>query len=455
MGIFKSYDIRGVYGEQWDAETVHAIGLHLPALLEASDILAGRDARISSEEVSAALIRGITDAGCDVTDIGLCSTPALVFTNAAHGFEGSVMVTASHNPAEYNGLKISRGNAVPVGYSDGLDRLESMVENSGGRSTDAGPSGRGRGSVKHLDVRDEYLRHLEGFNRGIGTTRAVFDCSDGMAGLFLGDVVNSLRGEHTVLFDTPDGRFPHHAPNPLEEENLAALKAEVDRRSADLGICFDGDADRVMFVDEAGRFISPDLITAVLARHYFVHEPERRNGSDVVLYDVRSSRSVVEEIARLGGTPVICQVGHSFAKRLLRERNGVLGGELAGHYYFKENFFCDSGMIAALLVLSVLSRDQRPLSALIDEIRRYHYSGEINFEVEDKREIMESLKADYTGGTLTEIDGIRVDFPTWWFNVRPSNTEPYLRMVVEASSRDELTERTKELTRRIEKREKT
>jgi len=449
MGIFKSYDIRGLYGDEWNADTAYRIGSALPGLLGAEDIVVGRDARLSSGEISESLVRGITDAGCEVADVGLCSTPALVFAAAAYGYGGSVMVTASHNPAEYNGLKISGRRAVPVGYENGLNELERIVSSEAAGEGEPHDRAGARGAARSLDIRADYLVHLERFNRGIGSTRAVIDCSDGMAGLFIGDVIDRLDGRFTLLFDTPDGRFPHHDPNPLEEKNLEALKRGVLEESADLGICFDGDADRVMFVDERGRFVSPDLITAVLARHYFDHEPERRDGSDVVLYDVRSSRSVVEEVRRLGGEPVMCRVGHAYAKRLLRERNGILGGELAGHYYFKENFFCDSGMIAALLVLSVLSRERGTLSELVASVQRYAYSGEINFQVEDKAGIIESLRRDYTGGELTGIDGIRVDFPSWWFNVRPSNTEPYLRMVVEASSPEELRERTGELTDRI------
>jgi phosphomannomutase len=202
-------------------------------------------------------------------------------------------------------------------------------------------------------------------------------------------------------------------------------------------------------VDENGRFVSPDLITAILCRYYFVRHPERRQGSDVVLYDVRSSRSVVEEVSRLGGKPVICRVGHSYAKELLRETNGIIGGELAGHYYFKENYYCDSGMITALLVLSILSMDRILLSELVDEIQQYYFSGEINYKVTNKQQVIQNLLCDYYKGKLTDIDGIRLDFPSWWFNVRPSNTEPYLRLVVEASTIEELREKTRELDERI------
>jgi len=447
MGIFKSYDIRAVYGKEWDAETVYRIGFCLPRLLEAREILIGRDARLSSDEIRAALIRGITDAGCHVADIGLCSTPTIYFSTAYYQFDGSVMITASHNPPEYNGLKISRKDAVPVGYDTGLARLEEMV-----RQTPA--PGASRGEVRIKDIRSDYLAHLSRFSEGIRGIKAVIDCSDGMAGVVVHEVMGKLDARISTIFDKPDGTFPHHDPNPLVEENLAQLKLRVKEEGADLGICFDGDADRVMFVDDEGRFVSPDLITALLCTHYFRHFPERRGASDVVLYDVRSSRSVVEEIERLGGKPRMCQVGHSFAKRLLRQTDGIMGGELAGHYYFKENYYCDSGMIAALLVLSVLSKDGITIRECVRRIQRYFFSGEINFRVENKEAIIEKLRGDYGEGTLSDIDGIRIDYPTWWFNVRPSNTEPYLRLVVEASSREELDARTAELSEKIRSEER-
>ena len=450
MSIFKTYDIRGIYGEDWEKETAYRIGRALPTLLGAGDILIGRDARLSSEEIMEALSTGILDSGSDVTDAGLCSTPAIYFSTAFYNFGGSVMITASHNPPQYNGLKISRENAVPVGYSTGLDQLEEMAAETAAPTTTSGGAA-ARGRLTHKDIRADYLTHLSRFKGDIRDIKTVVDCSNGMAGVFIHDVLSDLEADITLMYDDPDGRFPNHDPNPLVEENLSDLKAKVRESNADLGICFDGDADRVMFVDENGRFVSPDLITALLARYYFVHMPARRRGSSVVLYDVRSSRSVVEEITRLGGRPVICQVGHSYAKKLLRETNGILGGELAGNYYFKENFFCDSGMIASMLVLSVLSKEKILLSEFVDEVQNYYYSGEINFEVQEKDSIIQNLVCDYYDGKLNEIDGVRIDYPSWWFNVRPSNTEPYLRLVLEADTREELQDRTRELKEKIRK----
>ncbi len=446
MGIYKSYDIRGIYDEQWNRETAYRIGLALPALLEAGELLVGRDARASSDEIFDALSRGVMDAGCGVCDLGLCSTPSVYFATAFYQAAGSVMITASHNPPQYNGLKVSGRNAVPVGYESGLAELERMVRS---QNILVRPGAAGRvGKMRALDIRGDYLGHLAPYAEGIGRIKAVIDCSDGMAGVFLHDVIKDLDADITLMYDKPDGSFPHHAPNPLDEANLADLKLRTLEEGADLGICFDGDADRVMFVDEQGRFVSPDLITAVLGLHFAGESGDL--GGQVVTYDVRSSRSVVEFIEALGGRPTICKVGHSHAKKLLRQTDGIFGGELAGHYYFRDNFYCDSGMIAALIVLSTLSKEGVPLSRLMQRINRYHFSGEINFTVSDKDPIIARVKQDYAGGRLETIDGIRIDFDSWWFSLRKSNTEPYLRLVLEADTAEELSRRTGELRSRVE-----
>jgi phosphomannomutase len=459
MGIFKSYDIRGIFGTEWDAGTARRIGLALPGLISAREIVVGRDARLSSPEIFEALSSGIRDAGAGVADIGVCDTPAVYFATARYGFDGGVMITASHNPPEYNGLKISRRDAVPVGYETGLSALEAAVgtgSGSGAAGADA-PAGRAagaapssRGGSRRLDIRADYLEHLSRFLGGDERQSAVIDCSNGTVGVYLRDILSRQKGRFELIFEEPDGRFPNHPPNPLVEANLAALKAQVLTRRAGLGVCFDGDADRVMFVDESGAFVSPDLVIALIGGYYFRHNPGRlAGGSRTVTYDVRTSRAVVEALREMGAEPAICRVGHSYAKRLLRETGGICGGELAGHYYFRENYFCDSGMIAALVVLSVLAREGRPLSELIRGIRRYASSGELNFTVPNGKEIVARVAADYPAGELTDIDGVRLDFPTWWFNLRTSNTEPLLRLVVEAETEGELAGRKAELVGKI------
>ncbi len=445
MSIFKSYDIRGVYGSEWDRQTVYAIGRALPGLLEAREIVVGRDARLSSAEIFDALSSGLRDAGAGVIDIGLCDTPAVYFATASYGFDGGVMITASHNPPQYNGLKVSARQAIPVGYDTGLEKLEKLVASGSIESRTVL-----RGGLTNLDIRAGYIAHLARFSGGISDVSAVIDCSNGTAGVYLHDVLSRLPAHFVTIFDEPDGRFPNHSPNPLVEANLAALKARVVSEKASLGICFDGDADRVMFVDERGAFISPDLIICLIGDYYFrLHRGRLAGASPVVSYDVRSSRSVVEHLAALGAEPRICKVGHSHAKKLLRDTGGIFGGELAGHYYFRENFFCDSGMIAALIVLAVLCHRRVPMSRLMRSVKKYFFSGEMNFTVPNAAEIVQRISGDYSTGTLTDIDGVRIDFPTWWFNVRKSNTEPLLRLVVEAASDKELEKLKRELVERI------
>jgi phosphomannomutase len=444
MGIFKSYDIRGIYNREWDKDLAYRIGFFLPELLDTKRILVGRDARESSGEIFEALSRGMRNAGCDVTDIGLCSTPSVYFATAHFDYGGSVMITASHNPSHYNGLKVSRAQAIPVGYDTGLNRLEQMIQ--GEISPVSAP-----GKLDNLDIRQAYLEHLAPYRDAVRGIKAVIDCSDGMASVFVHDVMRDVQGEIITMYDRPDGSFPHHPPNPLIEANLADVKKRTLAEKANLGVCFDGDGDRVMFIDEAGRFVSPDLIIALLGLHFFRQSGQDHSG-EVVTYDVRTSRSVVEYLEALGGKPVICRVGHSHAKKLLRDSRGIYGGELAGHYYFRDNYFCDSGMIAALLVLAILSRDRRSFSELISEIIKYHYSGELNFKTDAKDRIIHAVLSEYgarPGARLTDIDGIRLDFPDWWFNLRKSNTEPYLRLVVEAISAQALAERTAELKNRF------
>ncbi len=442
MSVFKSYDIRGVFGKEWDASLAHAIGRHLPDLIDAKKIAVGRDARLSSEEVFRALTQGITEAGCDVIDIGPCDTPAVYFATARYDLDGSVMITASHNPPEYNGMKVSRRQAVPVGFDTGLGELEKRVSTGPLPPPAAAP-----GTVRTQDIRDDYVAHLARFRSDLSSMKAVIDCSNGMVGVFLPDVLAGTGLRSTLLFAEPDGRFPNHAPNPLVESNLDALKAWVKKEGADVGICFDGDADRVMFVDEAGRFLSPDLLICLLGTYYFQRHRERlAGGSTVVTYDVRSSRSVVEFLRSIGAEPTICKVGHSYAKKLLRDTKGIVGGELAGHYYFRENYFCDSGMIAALAILEVLATAGKPLSRVIADVSRYFFSGEINFTVPNGPAVLARMRADYAAGKLTDLDGVRIDFDDWWFNLRVSNTEPLLRLVVEAATRKGLEEKTAELS---------
>jgi len=441
LKAFKAYDIRGVYNRDFDGETVYRIGFFLPRLLETDRILIGYDCRESTPDLYQHLVQGITDSGADVYDIGLATTPMVYFATAVHGFEASVQITASHNPREYNGLKISRSGALPVGYDSGLEILERMVETEGVLPVAF------KGEVRELSgILDEYVSYLRTFQGNLLNLKFGIDCSNGMASLLVKEVFGD---EPRYLFDTMDGSFPNHPPNPLDERNTADLKKLVTAQHLDIGVIFDGDADRVMFIDEKGRFVRPDLITGVLGIHFL------QEGKGKVLHDIRTSRGVIEYIEKLGGKPFMWKVGHSHAKLKMRELRAVYGGELAGHYYFRDFFNCDSGMLAAILVLNIASELKGKggtFSSLIDSISSYSNSGEINFRVENKQGAMNSIKNYFTSretpSVFYDFDGYRIEYPHWWFNIRPSNTEPYLRLVAEAddpSLLDEKVSRIKEI----------
>ena len=326
MGAFHAYDIRGVYNVDFDKEIAYKVGYFLPELLSADKVLVGRDCRTSSDEIHEYLVKGITDAGADVHDIGLSTTPMVYFGTARYGFGASVQITASHNPAEYNGMKVSRENALPVGLDNGLGQIQEWI-----LSGRACPVAEVRGKVHQMDIRKDYLDFLLGYKGDYSGLKIAMDLSNGMASLYAHDIFGDVPA---YIFGELDGRFPNHEPNPLVQKNVEALKNLVKETGADVGVIYDGDADRAMFVDENGRFISPDLMIAVLG-HYFLEE---RGEKGIVLQDIRSSKAVGEYLAPLGGEMRTWKVGRAFAAHKLRELDGVYGGELAGHYYFRDFF---------------------------------------------------------------------------------------------------------------------
>ena len=436
MGAFHAYDIRGIYNVDFDKDTAYKVGYFLPELLSADKVLVGRDARVSSPEIHEYLLRGITDAGADVYDIGLSTTPMVYFGTANYGFKASVQITASHNPAEYNGLKVSRENALPVGLDTGLGQIQEWIE-SGRECVPAAV----KGQIHPMDIKSDYLAFLLKYKEDWSSLRIAMDVSNGMASLFVRDIF----GDSPVyIYEDMDGSFPYHEPNPLVQKNVADLKNLVLRTKADIGVIFDGDADRVMFVDENGSFISPDLMIAVLG-HYFLEE---RGEKGYIHQDIRSSKAVGEYLAPMGGIMNTWRVGRAYAALKLREIDGVYGGELAGHYYFRDFFYSDSGLLAAILILNVVAKKKAEgisLSQLIARIEKYQNSGEINFRLEDKKGAMDAVR-DYFMQTekstaYMDFDGYRVEFPDWWFNIRPSNTEPYLRFLCEATTRELLDEK--------------
>ena len=436
MGAFHAYDIRGIYNVDFDKETAYKVGYFIPELLSTDKVVVGRDCRVSSDEVHDAVVAGITDAGADVYDIGLSTTPMVYFATANYGFKASVQITASHNPAEYNGMKVSTENARAVGYDAGLGTIKEWIDE--GKPT---PTAERKGEVHSMDVHKDYLDFLLKYRGDYSGIRIAMDLSNGMANLYAKEIFGDSPA---YIFDEIDGRFPNHEPNPLIAKNIVALQELVRKTGADVGVIYDGDADRVMFVDENARFISPDLMIAVLGT-YFLKE---RGEKGLVLQDIRSSKAVGEYLAPLGGEMRTWKVGRAFAAEKLREIDGVFGGELAGHYYFRDFFYSDSGLLASMIILNAvasLKKEGRTLSQLIGEIEKYQNSGEINFRIEDKAGAMDAVRdmfmAQEKHTAYMDFDGYRVEFPQWWFNIRPSNTEPYLRFICEATSRELLDEK--------------
>ena len=445
MGAFHAYDIRGIYNVDFDRETAYKVAYFIPELLGTDKVAVGRDCRVSSDEIHDAVLRGITDAGADVYDRGLTTTPAVYFATANCGFKASIQITASHNGPQYNGMKVSTENARAVGYDAGLKTIRQWIDE--GRPT---PVAAKRGSVHPLDVTEDYLAFLLRYKGDYSNIRIAMDLSNGMANLYAKRIFGDAPD---YLFDELDGRFPNHDPNPLIPKNIEALQALVRKSGADVGVIYDGDADRVMFVDENARFISPDLMIAVLGRYFLVERGEK----GLVLQDIRSSKAVGEYLAPMGGEMRTWKVGRAFAAEKLREIDGVYGGELAGHYYFRDFFYSDSGLLASIIILNVVSalkKEGRTLSSLIAEIEKYENSGEINFRLEDKAGAMEAVRemfcAQEKPTAFMDFDGYRVEFPQWWFNIRPSNTEPYLRFICEASSRELLDEKVAAVRKLLE-----
>ena len=439
--IFKAYDIRGLVPSELDPDLARSIGHAFARLLSAKRLLVGRDARTHSPELAAAVIEGMRDAGAEVVDIGLASTPMVYFAIGSQDVDGGLCITASHNPGEYNGMKLCSRGARPISRADGIADLERMCA-----EPYPGVVGE-RGGYRELELLGAYQEHVLGFadlSRPLGLA---LDAANGMAGYTLPGILPQLEGvEAWTLFMEPDGRFPNHEANPLKEENLDPVRELVNSHGADLGVGFDGDADRCCFVDETGRTVPADLMTALLATEFLRKYP----GSPIV-YDLRSSWVVREVIAEQGGVPIRDRVGHSFIKATMRKRGAVFGGELSGHFYFKDNYVCDSGVIAMVTALNLLSREGRPLSELVAGLRRYHSTGEINFRVADKAAAIATLRERYADGRQDELDGITVEYGDlgdeswWWFNVRASNTEPLLRLNLEASSEGVRDQRRDEL----------
>jgi phosphomannomutase len=444
--IFKAYDIRGIYPDQVDEEAAwkigHATAQFLRSMLRGYDrgmanaqcLCVGRDMRTHSESLRKALVEGMNTAGANVIDIGMIDTPQMYFAVNHLGTCGGVMITASHNPARYNGFKISGQQAKPVGADTGLKDIKYIA------TALLHTQGKPTGSVEHCDLTTEYKKHVLKFlEPGLKKLKIVVDAGNGMAGKMVPAIFGDLPIEIVPANFEHNGIFKHD-PNPLIEANQAEAKALVKHKKADFGVCFDGDADRLILMDEKGQTIPCDIMTALMTPYFL-----GRNPGSAVVYDLRSSLVVQEEILKYGGTPRRERVGHAFMKKTLRDSHACFGGELSGHFYYRDNFFADSGMITLVHMLNLISRSDKPLSEMVAPLKRYSNSGEVNFHVEDKDAMMKELTHKYSQGRIDDLDGVTIQFKDWWFNVRPSNTEPLLRLNVEARTAEMLKEKFEEL----------
>ena len=431
-GIFKAYDIRGIFPTDINAEIAEAIGRAYVEFTGAGKVVVGRDMRPHSADLFEGLAKGLTAQGADVIDLGLSSTPQSYFANGTLKTDGSIMITASHNPGEWNGFKLCLANAVPISGVTGIMDIQKIVEEKSWKKCDK------PGKVTTYDIKEEYAKFLRSFVKFDRKFKVVVDYANAM-GLYEFAGIRELF-EVIPLYDTLDGTFPNHEANPLQTDTLDAICAKVKETGADFGAAFDGDADRCGFIDDEGNIIPMDLFTALIAQDIL------SNGPATILYDLRSSKAVPECIRALGGTPIQSRVGHAFIKAQMRETGAVFAGELSGHYYFKQNFTAESQGLAVVMLANLLAKSGKKIHELVAPLRKYFSSGEINSKVNgDPRAIMAEIKERYKDGHVFELDGVSVEFPDWWCNVRASNTEPLLRLIVEADTPESMAARRDEL----------
>lgn len=436
--IFKAYDIRGVVPGQlnWEAAFQVGVGLAKSNLLRNRGTVAvGYDARLSSRELFDGVTKGLATCGVNAVSIGLCTTPMLYFAVNELETDGGVMITASHNPREYNGFKLVGEKAIPIGKGTGLERVKAAA-------MDGTPTGAVAGQVSAVDISPRYVAFFAERFQSLSGVRMVIDAGNGTAGPILTQVLSQVRADYVPLFFEPDGRFPNHEANPLRESNLEDLRETLRHHLGRIGVAFDGDGDRVCFLDESGRVVRGDITTSLLAKGILAEE-----GPSRILYDLRSSRIVAESVRAAGGEPVKTCVGHSFVKAEMRKLDAVFAGELSYHFYFRDFFYCESGVYALLKLASLVSETATSLEDLVAPLLKYVHTGEVNFKIDEKGEAMRDVERHYSNGTITRLDGLTVEFADWWFNLRPSNTEPYLRLNLEAVNQQVMADGLQEITR--------
>ena len=437
LSIFKSYDIRGIYPTELDDETAERIGRAFVQHLGAPAVAVGRDMRPSSRPLFEAFARGATAQGADVIDLGLTSTDELYFSVGKFAYPGGAMITASHNPKDYNGFKLCREQAIALSGDTGVFAIRDLAARDGFSTS------RTTGQIIARNPLPEFVQHCLSFIdvTSLRPLTIAIDAGNGMAGLIVPAIFRHLPCKVIPLYFELDGSFPNHPASPIEAENMADVQRAVREHKADLGVAFDGDADRMFITDERGELVGGDMVTALVAKMLLRKHPGAK-----ILYNLISSRSVPEVIKGEGGIPVRTRVGHSHIKAIMREENAVFGGEHSGHFYFRDNYYADSGLIALLVVLELVSREGKPVSELLRPLDTRFRSGEINTRVDDIPAKLALLESHYSSASeIDHLDGVTVNYPTWWYNVRPSNTEPLLRLNVEADTREELEAKREEV----------
>lgn len=443
IACFKAYDIRGKVPSELNNELGYKIGRAFSKLTQAKKIVIGYDIRKSSLEISEALKNGLTDSGADVIDIGLCGTEMIYFSTPFFDADGGIMITASHNPSEYNGMKFVAKGSVPVGYDSGLNEVEKMIVNN-----ELGEISKTKGTVTKKEVMKEFITHLSQFYdaKKINSLKVVVNAGNGCAGLALDSLESKLPVKMIKMFNNPDGNFPNGVPNPMLEENRKPTIEIIKRENADLGVAWDGDYDRCFFFDEHGNFIEGYYIVGLLAKSILKNHPGEK-----IVHDPRLVWNTIEVVEKSGGKTVVSKSGHAFIKQKMREVNSIYGGEMSAHHYFRENAYSDSGMIPFLLILQLMSEEKKKLSELVDEmIADYPCSGEINSTINDPAGKIKEIEKKYSDGKIDHLDGVSIEYPDWRFNLRMSNTEPILRLNVESRGDERLMrQKTDELLKII------
>jgi len=443
IACFKAYDVRGKVPSELNKELAYKIGRAFSKFTKAKKIVIGYDIRKSSVEISEALKNGVTDSGVDVIDIGLCGTEMIYFSTPHFDADGGIMITASHNPPEYNGMKFVAKGSVPVGYDSGLNEVEKMIVNN-----ELGEVSKTKGSVTKKDVMNDFINNLSKFYdpKKIDSFKVVVNAGNGCAGLSLDQLEPKLPIKMIKIFNNPDGNFPNGVPNPMLEENRKLTIDAIKKENAHLGVAWDGDYDRCFFFDEKGNFIEGYYIVGLLAKSILKKHPGEK-----IIHDPRLVWNTVEVVKKAGGTAVVSKSGHAFIKQKMREVNSVYGGEMSAHHYFRDNSYSDSGMIPFLLILELMSVEKKTLAQLVDEmIAAYPCSGEINSTINDPAGKIKEIEKKYSDGQIDELDGISIEYSDWRFNLRMSNTEPILRLNVESRGDEKLMkEKTEELLRII------